>query len=94
MSDDRDKMLDQIWTEVRQLVLNDGPATEHIDRMIAENPEFPLEDRESLIAQLIAFHCAQVTRIAPGPMQGAPVAIVFAQWARKEMAAAMSDDDA
>jgi hypothetical protein len=92
--EDRGKMLDTIWTEVRQLVLNDGPATEAIDDMIAQTPEFQMETREAMIAHLIAFHCAQITRLAEGPFQGAPTAIVFAGWAKMEMAAAMGDDDA
>jgi hypothetical protein len=91
--EERGKMLDTIWTEIRQLVLNDGPATEHIDEMIAELPGFPMQDREALIAQVIAFHCAQITRIAEGPMCGAPPAIVFAHWARIEMNVAMGGEE-
>ncbi len=89
--EERGKMLDTIWTEVRQLVLNDGPATEAIDDMIANNPNFKMESREALIAHVIAFHCAQVATVAPGPFQGDPAAVVLAQWARMEMAAAMGD---
>ena len=91
--EDRGQALDTIWSEVRQLVLNDGPATKAIDDMIAATPEFQTETREAMIAHLIAYHCAQVAMIAPGPFQGAPAAIVFAGWAKMEMAAAMMDDD-
>jgi hypothetical protein len=92
-SEDRGKMLDTIWGEVRQLVLNDGPATEAIDSMIADHPEFRMEAREAMIAHLIAFHCAQVTRIAPGPLQGAPSAIIFAAWAQMEFDNALESSD-
>lgn len=92
-NEEKGQMLDTIWSEVRQLVLNDGPATEAIDEMIAETPEFPMETREAMIAHLIAFHCAQVTRIASGPLQGAPAAFIFAAWAKMEMANAMEADD-
>ena len=92
--EDRGQALDTIWSEVRQLVLNDGPATELIDDMIAATPEFQVEAREAMIAHLIAFHCAQVARLAPGPLQGIPAALVFAAWAQMEMAHAMGDDDA
>lgn len=82
--EDKTEMLDSIWTEVRQLVLNDGPATEAIDEMLASQ-EIPEEKREAFIAQCIAFHCAQVTCIAPGPLQGTPPAFIFNTWAKWEL---------
>lgn len=88
MTNDRENQLDSIWTEVRQLVLNDGPATESIDVMIERYGISP-DDREALIAQVIAFHCAQATTLAVGPLQGLPPALIFAQWAKMEIAAEM-----
>ena len=84
LTNDQTEALDSIWSEIRQLVLNEGPATEAVDEMIADLPGFPDDDRETLIAQMIAFHCAQISRIGSGPFHGAPTCIILAEWARLE----------
>jgi hypothetical protein len=87
--EEKTEMLDKIWTEVRQLVLNDGPATEVIDEMLSATG-IEDEKREAFIAQCIAFHCAQVTTVAPGPLQGMPPALIFNMWAKWELDASLN----
>ena len=64
-----EKIRDALWTEIRQLVLDDGPVAKLVDEQIAER-EIPEEDREALVATLIAARCAEIAAMAAGPFHG------------------------
>jgi hypothetical protein len=75
-----EQMKDELWAEIRQIVLDEGPAAEEIDKNIEETGIDPA-CREALITQLIANRCAHIASNSHGPFQGMPLPIVLAAWA-------------
>jgi len=75
----------QIWGEIRQLVLGEGPVVEAVDRATHDAEQEAgcdfSEQREGLIAEMIACRCAAIVQRVEGPMQGAPLFIVLGSWA-------------
>ena len=82
----REEYCDSLWTEIRQLVLDEGPVVESVDRMIADCPEFPEDEREGLVAQIIALRCANIV----AAFKNRPVVEVLGNWAAQEMAHSIS----
>lgn len=81
-SDTRDSM----WTDVRQLVLNDGPVTEFVNKQLADaeeelGVECPDDYREAMIAQLIAVRLAMIVSECEGQFHGAPLHFILGAWA-------------
>jgi hypothetical protein len=75
-----------MWTDVRQLVLNDGPVTEYVDKQLAATAEeygmeIPEDARETLVAQLIAVRLAMIVSECEGEFHGAPLHIILGAWA-------------
>jgi hypothetical protein len=70
---------DRIWAEIRQIVLDEGPASEEIDVNMAETGINP-DCREALISQLIANRCAEIAALSTGPFKGMPLPLVLAAW--------------
>jgi len=75
----------EIWGEIRQLVLGEGPIIEEIDKQVHEAEieaecDFS-EQREGLIAQMVAIRCAAITQEVEGQFQGAPIFIILGSWA-------------
>jgi len=78
----REQFKDECWTEIRQLVLNDGPVTESLDRQLAAvaaelGEEISPETREAMIAELLCFLCAKILGATEGPLEGAPLSIII-----------------
>jgi hypothetical protein len=75
-----EKIRDSLWTEIRQLVLDDGPVPKMVDEQMAAS-EIDADEREALVATLIAARCAEIAAMSKGPFRGMPVAIVLGSWA-------------
>ena len=78
----REQFKDECWTEIRQLVLNDGPITENIDGAIRAMESEMGEtldngDREAMIAELVIFCAAKILGATEGPLEGAPLSMVI-----------------
>jgi hypothetical protein len=87
-ADEANKIKDVLWTEIRQYVLDDGPAVESLDAILVEyGDDFPDDARESLVATLIAKKCAEIASLSEGPMHNAPLAFVFNSWVAQQIAA-------
>lgn len=71
---------DELWTEIRQLVLSDGPASESLDKVMEEE-DIPDEAREEIVAQLIAMRLALIVRECDGFFKGAPPHVILGSWA-------------
>jgi hypothetical protein len=87
-----DQIKDRLWAEIRQIVLNEGPAAEELTASMREHG---IEDecREGIAAELIAFRCAEIESLSYGPLQGTPVALVCGSWAGNLMQWGLASHD-
>lgn len=76
-----EKVRDELWTEIRQLVLDEGPIVKRLDEALASHPGFPAEEREAFVASYIAERCAEIAALADGPFNGMPPTLVLGSWA-------------
>jgi hypothetical protein len=76
-----EKIRDSLWTEIRQLVLDEGPVVKQLDEALEACPNFPAGEREAFVATYIAERCAEIAALADGPFNGMPPTLVLGSWA-------------
>jgi len=81
-----DEYCDKVWSEIRQLVLDEGPVAEGVDREM-DTLSMPAELREAVVANLIALRCAEICSRAPGRYQGQHPAEILSDWVVVSLAA-------
>jgi len=91
----REQFKDECWTEIRHLVLNDGPTTAMVDECLANAAEHGMEisddEREAMIAEVIMICAAKVIGATEGhELEGAPLHIILGAIAGRAMMTEMA----